>query len=211
MEMNSSLRDQRLGVIMDWLRGRAANIDDVYELFEEARHDPDLRADIEWALRLHQGASDLPLVDPPPLLRQKLRQQFRSWTSAREPSGVSVSEYAAELVFDSRQDRLVAGMRGSDTEDGPVHLVWRTEVADFMVQARRLDDGLIDLDGQVLLACPTSAPVFEVTVHGPGVAFRSVDGDALGRFHTRVTDSVDRLVLTNGELTLSAPINLADG
>ncbi len=210
MEMNPSPRDQRLGVVMDWLHGRATDVEAVYELFEDARHDPDLHADIELALKLHQGASDLPLLDPPPLLRQRLRQQFQRWVDGRTLSEVSVQEFTAELVFDSRQDRLAVGMRGSDTEVGPLHLVWRTEVADFMVQARRLDNGLIDLRGQVFLSSTSSAPVFEVTVYGPGVAFHSIDGDALGRFQARVTDAVDRLVLTNGELALSAPISLAD-
>ncbi len=210
MDLNPLSRHHRLGAVMDWVCGRVGDLEVQREFTEAALHDAELRTDIEWALRLRQSATDLPLLDPPPLLRQRLRQQFRHWASAQDLPEPSVLELSATLVFDSRQDRLAVGMRGTGPHDGTIHLVWRTEIAELVVQARRQDSGLVHLDGQVLLAHSTSAPVFEVSVHGPGIAVRAIDGDVLGRFHTRVPDTVNQLVLTNGELTLYAPLDLAD-
>lgn len=210
MDLNLLSRHHRLATVMDWVGGRVSDLEVERELTEMARRDPAVVADIDWARRLHQSATDLPLLDPPPLLRQRLRQQFRRWASAQGLPEPPLLELSARLVFDSRQDRLAVGMRGTGPDEGPVHLVWRTEIAELVVQARRQDNGLVRLDGQVLLAHAASAPVFEVTVHGPGIAVRAVDGDVLGRFHARVPDAVDRLVLANGEITLSAPLDLAD-
>lgn len=210
MELEPPSRHHRLDTVMDWVFGRVLDPEVERELTETALNDPGLRADIDWVLRLYQSSTDLPLVDPPPLLRQRLRQQFKRWAREQTPFEPSGLELSATLVFDSRRDRLAVGMRGVGPKEGTVHLVWRTEIAEVLVQARRQDCGLVQLDGQVLLGHDTSAPVFEVSVLGPDVAVRVIDGDAFGRFHARVPDTVDQLMLTNGELTLYAPLDLVD-
>lgn len=208
MDLNSRARSDRLATVVDWVRGRLEDPEVERELTGAMPRDPSLRADVEWARRLMRTSSDLPLVHPPDLLRQRLRQQFRRWAASQGLPWPEVLELAATPVFDSRTDRLVVGMRGEGRDDAYVQLVWRTEVAEVIAQAQTQDDGMVRLDGQVLLAHPTASPVFEVVAHGPGVQVTVVDGDTLGRFHAVVPDTVDLLYLSNGEVALRAPITL---
>ena len=207
MDMNGPLHQDRLGIIMDWVAGRA-DPDVEREVIEASRRDSDMVNDVNWATKLHRSATELPLIDPPPLLRQRLRQQFSRWVNAQDLPEPSVLGLSLTLVFDSRRDRLAVGMRGAGSDGGTLHLVWRTEIAELVMQARRQDSGLVQLHGQVLLAHSTSSPVFEATVYGPGTTVRATDGDIQGRFHTLVPDTVERLVVTNGELAMSASIDL---
>lgn len=208
MDLNLLPRPERLGIVVDWVFGRLPDPKLERALTEAAPREPGLRAEIEWARGLRRVARDLPLTEPPALLRQRLRQQFRAWAAGQGLPAPPALELNASLVFDSRRDRLEVGVRG-DHHDGEVtHLVWRTEVAELIIQARTQDSGLVRLDGQVLLAHPTSSPVFEIVAQGPGVTLRAAEGDSLGRFHALVPQTVDRLYVSNGEVTLTAQISL---
>lgn len=206
MDLNPDSRLGRLGIVVDWVFGRLPDPHVGQELTETALRDPGLRAEIEWATRLHLVARSLPLADPPPLLRQRLRQQFLGWSAVQGLPAPTALELDASLVFDSRQDRLAVGVRGDHGVDEPIHLVWRTEVAELVIQARTQDSGMVRLDGQVLLTHPTASPVFELLAQGPDTTVRSTDGDSLGRFHAVVPQAVDRLRVSNGELTVSAQV-----
>lgn len=208
MDLNPSSHRDRLGIAVDWVFGRRPDplLDGVLTAPEPL--EPALPAEIEWARRLHRVATDLPLTQPPALLRQRLRQQFRGWAAGQRLPAAPALELNAWLVFDSRRDRLAVGVRGDQHDRQVTRLVWRTEAAELIVHARAQNDGLVRLDGQVLLAHPTASPVFEVQAHGPEGSVTVADGDDLGRFHAIVPQTVTQLHVSNGEVALSAPLPL---
>ncbi len=206
MDLNPPRRTPHLATIADWIEGRVTETESE-QLAEAMEHDPQLRDEVTWVRAFLRLAKDLPLVDPPALLRQKLDQEFRRWTGALPIA--PVRELFAELVFDSRRDRLQLSSRSGHTADDLVHLVWRTAMAELVVEARTTE-GEVRLDGQVLVQNPTTSPVFEATATGPGFAVCAVDGDGYGRFRIRVPATVRQLVLTNDEFSLVASLDLLD-
>ena len=115
----------------------------------------------------------------------------------------------ATPLFDSRQDLALAGFRGGDEAEKSYHLAFTTDVGDVVIDVRRIADGQVRLDGQVLLGDPTAAPVFAAAATGPGFRVRTVDGDDLGRFTLpEVPAGPCRLELSNGEILLRAELDL---
>ncbi len=206
MDMRALRATARLATIADWLQSR---LDDAESdlVTEAVANSAQLRTEVAWVRRLFKVAEDLPLVDPPALLRQRLREQFRG----RVPTdpGRSVPQLAGELVFDSRRDRLELSVRDAGPDSEVVHLVWRTEVADVLVEARPGTDYVL-LEGQVLLREATASPVFQVTATGPGCSVLDVGGDAFGRFQVRAPATVHTVRLSNDELAIVLPIDHID-
>lgn len=199
-----------LTAVADWVDGR---LDDAAaaRMAERAAADPALRADAEFVRRVKAAGAELPLVEPPALVRQKLRQQFRRWAHQQPDRSHSILELVGALIFDSRRQRLSLATRGraGAKPGGVVHLVWRTELAELVVEARPDDADHVRLDGQVLLEHETVAPVFEAQVTGPGIAVAAVDGDTLGRFQLRAPRRANRLRVSNGEFSIVADLDLS--
>ena len=208
MTLPPSSRD--LTAVADWVEGR---LDDeaAAEMTERVAADPQLRADAEFVRRVVAARADLPLVEPPDLLRQRLRQQFRRWVSEQPSRRTSVLELTATLVHDSRRHRLALSTRrlsGAWSSRDLVHLVWRTGLAELVVDVRPDGDGHVRLDGQVLLEHDSISSVFEAVVTGPGVSVTALDGDTLGRFRVRAPRGATSLRVSNGELAIVAELDL---
>lgn len=197
---------ERMALLLDWVQGRLDE-DESTRLAAQMAADPRLREDVAWVRRLLETADAMPLVEPPPLLRQKLRQQYRRWAEERPVAGAPGLELAAELVFDSRRDRLTRATRGESTEQ-TTHLVWRTSMAELAVDVRATVAGKVRLSGQVLFGHETSAPVFAAVASGPGFSSTSVEGDVHGRFRLEVPRTVSELRVDNGEITIVAALEL---
>lgn len=197
--------------LIDWIEGRldaeaATEVADAV-----AAGDPRTRASVQWLHGFLATARTLPLHQPPPIVRQTLRQYFARWAEARAALDRPPVEYAAGVLFDSRQDLALVGVRAADDADDLVHLAFGTDVADLVVDVRRLGAGSVRIDGQVLLADPGAAPIFEASAHGRDVTLRSVDGDELSRFRLpAVPDHVSELRVSNGEIVLVAVLDLGE-
>lgn len=197
--------------LADWLDGRldpatAARV-------AEAVHagDPRTLGAVAWLRGLRATAAVVPLVEPPPIVRQRLRQHFARWSQGQPLADRPRPVVAARLAFDSRRDLVQAGVRAADTAGDTVHLAFTADSADLVVDLRRLDSGRLRLDGQVLLAEPGQAPVFDVSASGGGFSVRTVEGDALGRFWlSELPVRPFELRCDNGELVLTASIDPAD-
>ena len=202
----SAPRPRDLARVADWVDGRLSEPESA-ELAATIADDRGLQGDLEWLEDLHRTAEMLPQVAGPPLLRQLLRQRFRRW--ARTQAGVPKT--AIELfplpVFDSRRDRVALSVRSAGALGEAVHLAWRTELAELVVDARPMGAGRYRLAGQVLLDHATSSPVFDATAKGAGILVRSVDGDDVGRFHLDVPAGITELIVSNGEITISAGLD----
>jgi hypothetical protein len=194
--------------VIDWVEGRldptaAARVADA------VTQDPRVGEIVAWLRGFHAAAAALPLVDPPPIVGQRLHQYFDRWAQAgEEPRGEPV-EVVVRMLFDSRQDVAPVELSAGDT-DGPddgaeviAHLAFTSEPADVVLDVLRLGPGRVRITGQVL-AVDGVGRAYAVEATGPRMtAVRSVAGDQEGRFRlAELPDRVDRLRLDSGELVL---------
>jgi hypothetical protein len=195
--------------LLDWLEGRLdpAAAEQVAAQVGEA--DERTRSTVDWLRGFLATTRALPLHVPPPIVRQSLDQYFARWSRARAELDRMPHEVHAQLLFDSRQDLATAGVRAGTGDDDAVHLVYTAEEGDLLIDVYRLGAGLVRLDGQVLLAQPQEAPIFEASVAGAGFSVRTRDGDELGRFSLRdVPEGHCQLKATNGLITIVADLDV---
>ncbi len=193
--------------IADWVDGRLSE-QESDQVAAAVAADPELQADLEWMQELVRTGRALPLVAEPPLLRQRLRQLYRRWARDQVAPAPSLFESFIMPIFDSRRDRLAVGVRGPYPDGDTIHLVWRTDLAELIVEARPSGADRFRLTGQVLLGHATSSPIFEAIATGPDCTVRTVDGDHEGRFALDVPSNATRLRVSNGDLTILGSIDL---
>ena len=199
-------------MLLDWLEGWlpsdvAAQVDAYV-----SRAGPRTHATVEWLRGFLVTARSLPLHEPPPIVRQSLIQHFTRWSRARTELDHHPREVRPRLLFDSRQDRVLAGVRAGDDTGDAIHLAYTADEADLLVDIYHTGAGLVRVDGQVLLAQPQGAPVFEASVCGAGLTCRTKDGDELGRFSLRdVPEAHCQLRMSNGLITIVADLDLRPG
>lgn len=212
--MNWLPAHQDLTAVADWVDGRL-DADAAAAMAERVAKDPELRAHADFVRRVVASGASLPLIEPPALVRQKLRQQFRRWVDQQPTRTTSMLELVGTLIFDSRRQRLALATRGRRSSgrspNDVVHLVYRTELAELVLEARAESADTFRLDGQVLLEHESVSPVFEAEVTGPGVTVAAVDGDTLGRFQLRASRQANRLRVSNGEFSILADLDLGGG
>lgn len=194
--------------LADWLEDRLP-AEDARQVSDAVAHgEASLQARAQWLRSFLDCAHALPMHLPPPLVRQRLRQYFTRWSRAREILERPVPRIKVALVFDSRMDRPLVGVRGG-TDDEVVHLAFQGEVADLVLDVHPLAGDAVRIEGQVLPISSEVAPIFEAAATGPGLDVRTVDGDELGRFTlSPVPRSADRLQAGNGDLVLVADLDL---
>lgn len=207
--MSDGFAHPDMGTLLDWLQGHLDADAAARVSSEVASGDPRIRATVQWLRGFLTTAKALPLHDPPPIVAQNLNNFFRRWSEARAVLQREPVERRARLLFDSRKDLAVAGIRAAADSDTAFHLAYTTADADLVLDVYRLGSGRVRLDGQVLLSEPTSAPVFEASAHEGNLAMRTVDGDELGRFRLAdVSDGVRELHVTNGQIVIVAALDL---
>jgi hypothetical protein len=200
------------GTLLDWLEGRldpgAAN-----EVAAHMAHaDERTRRTVDWLRGFLATARQLPLHEPPPIVRQGLNQYFARWSKARAELDRKPREVRVRLLFDSRQDLVPAGVRAVASDDDVFHLAYTAPDGDLLIDVYRGEPGRVWLDGQVLLAQPDDAPVFEASVVGRGFSLRTKDGDELGRFSLHgVPVGRCQLRASNGLITIVADLDLDSG
>jgi hypothetical protein len=198
--------------LLDWLDGRLdpAAAERVAAQVDVA--DERTRRTVAWLRGFLGTARELPLDEPPPIVRQNLKQYFARWSRARAELHQQPREVHVQLLFDSRQDVALAGVRAGTGDDHAVHLVYSADDGDLLLDVYRLEAGSVRIDGQVLLAEPQDAPIFEASVSGPGFTRRTMDGDELGRFTLHdVPGGHGQLTVTNGLITMLADVDLEPG
>ena len=188
--------------VLDWVEGRldpaaAARV------AEAAVDDPRVREIVAWLGSFHRAAAAIPLVDPPPIVGQRLRQYFRRWARAREELAREPVEVVARMLFDSRQDVALVDLRAADTATDVTHLAFTSDPADVVLDVRRLGPGRVRIEGQVLPADGADRAYAVEATGSRMTAVHSVGGDRHGRFQLpELPDRVDRLRLDSGELVL---------
>ncbi len=206
-------RGPSLRQLIDWLDGRLTA--EGAAMVQRQVDDADVRtlALVDWLRGFKSLARASSVHDVPPIVRQSLTRHFESWSNAHATGASAPADSAARLIFDSRWDLAPAGARGGPDDRETWHLAYTTEEADLVLDLRRLRDHRVRIDGQVLLAADVDeGPVFEAAAMAEGVHARTVDGDELGRFSlASVPDRATHLRLTNGNLVITASVDLSEG
>lgn len=205
-----------LRTILDWLEGRMDPNRASQVAGQVARADERTQATVEWLRGFLMTARALPLHEPPPIVRQNLRQHFARWSRAQAELGQKPRVIWARLLFDSRQDLALAGVRAGAGSGEAAHLAYAADEGDLLLDVYQAGAGRVRLDGQVLLAEPrdpqgtADAPVFEASVSGAGFMIRTTDGDELGRFSlTGVPEAACQLRASNGLVAFVADVDLS--
>lgn len=195
--------------LVDWVDGRLPPSRAAAVADQVAAGDEQIQGAVRWLRRFIGTATSVPMHDPPPIVRQRLRQHFADWSAARAALDRPPQVLSAALVFDSRRDIALAGVRAGDAEDETIHLAYSTDAGDLVLDLVPTGAGLRRVDGQVLLPIDARARVFEATVEGPGFVLRTVDGDENGSFAIDgVPESAARLRASNGEIAIVADLEL---
>lgn len=206
--MTGSEPSPDFATVLDWVEGRLDE-EAAARVAEAAVHDPRVREIVAWLRGFHGAAAALPLVDPPPIVGQRLRQYFRRWARAREELAREPVEVVARMLFDSRQDVALVDLRAADADTDIAHLAFTSDPADVVLDVRRLGPGRVRIEGQVLPADGVER-AYAVEATGPRMtAVHSVGGDRQGRFLlAELPDRVDRLRLDSGELVLLVQLDV---
>jgi hypothetical protein len=195
--------------LLDWLDGRLDGEQASQVSAQVAEGDGRTRSSVRWLQGFLATARRFPAPEPPPIIRQHLRQHFLRWSKARAALRAEPHLLDATLLFDSRQDLVLAGVRGGEEAEDTYHLAFTTDVGDLVVDVRRVGKGELRLDGQVLLTDAAAASVFSAQAAGLGYTVRTVDGDELGRFTLpEVPAGRCRLEVSNGEIILRTELDL---
>jgi hypothetical protein len=187
--------------LVDWVEGRLTRRDATEVGAAVDRGGPDVERTVAWIRDFIELGRRHPLPTPPPIVRQRLRQSFGRHNGQLPP----LRRETADLMFDSRDDAVVAGVRGGPSLDDGYRLAFASESVGVLVDVLPASDRTVDLEGQVLTP-DGSAPVWEVTVHHPRGRRTDSGGDRNGSFSIDdVPLDVISLRLSNGEVELDIP------
>lgn len=152
----------------------------------------------DWLEHLVQAAETLPLPEVPPVVSQDLHRIF--------DVVISVESERAVLVRDTRDQRALAGVRGSDTSEG-WSMIYTSPSADVVLDVWPQPDGSLDVGGHVM-AHRSAESAYRATLDGPTPA--RADGDRLGRFRVAPLEPGRyTMVIGNGEMELVLQADLS--
>lgn len=183
--------------IVDWIEGRvtrrAAAAMDARE-----HSDNDTQATIEWIEGFRSFAAENPVPQPPPIVKQRLRQAFQ-----RHHGDEPIPEHQnAHLTFDSRDDIVMAGVRGHAEIDEGYQRTFATESHGVLIDVLPADRNTIRIEGQVL-GVEAEPGVWEVQAVSTTGTVSDIHGDENGCFSlAKAPLSTELLRLTNGQLTI---------
>ncbi len=150
-----------------------------------------------WLLRLADAAEELPLPEVPPVVTQDLKRLF-------DGNALLESQHAT-LIRDSRYQRDLVGVRGTDAAEG-WSMSYTSEMADVVLDLWPQADGTLSLEGQVM-AHGAAESAYRAHVTGPVEA--TAHGDRLGRFRIdSLTPGSYTVVVGNGTIELSLDAEL---
>lgn len=202
--MSGRLHEPSFETLVDWIEGRLDRREAESVSARVAVGDAETKRTIEWIHGFLELSGVNPLPAPPPIVRQRLRQTFERHANAER----EVREFLAQIVFDSRSDAELVGVRGVALTDESFHIAYATEAAHVLIDVLPHDDGTADLAGQVVLS-DLGPPVFEASTTGASPARASIEGDGHGRFRLDgVPIDTTGLRLGNGEVEIELPIDL---
>lgn len=185
--------------LLDWLEGRLTRESSaVMDQDSQIRDDDEIRAAVTWIEGFRKFASDNPVPKPPPVIRQRLRQAFEH----HHGRGLMPVHEVARLTFDSRDDVIMASVRGHVEIGDGYQRTFATESHGVLLDIVTVSDTEARIEGQVL-GVESEPSVWEAQILFPSGSITDSSGDENGSFSIdEVPLSVETLRLTNGHVTI---------
>ncbi len=187
--------------LVDWLDGRLGTGEAEAVASFVAEGDPLTLESVEWILAFVDGASSMPLEQPPPELGGRLRGIFDRLHGAHRDRDWS----DATLLYDARSGGAPSG-EPSRAGRG-VHRAFESELGRFVLDATTTGRGEVDVEGLVLL--PADSWGVDLAFLASGTLRRALHSARDGRFRARgLPVEVDELWLTSGSTRVRAVLDL---
>ena len=154
MPTPNSLSFQRL---LDWIEGRLP-ADESAQIAQQVTHaEPEIRDLVAWLQAFQKLRQAVVLDRPPQEVRESLRRRFQE--HCQEQRGPSLwQRLAGILLFDSRMQPGLAGLRSPTAQVQPRQLIYTSEVADLALHiSQPPQQAGLDLHGQIFLLDETTA------------------------------------------------------
>jgi len=192
--------------LLDWIEGRLTRQASRSMTARVGVAGPTTRRSVQWIEDFMALARTNPLPTPPPAVRQRLRHIFEQ----HHGRGVEPRTVLATLALDSRDDVVLAGVRGGAEVDESYQLAFAVDSTGVLIEVQVEPHGIRHLDGQVLSTEPGPS-VWEATVSQPGGPVVDIGGDEHGSFSVRgVRLDASSLALSNGQVTIMIDRPLGD-
>lgn len=188
------------GQLLDWIEGRLTR-EAAAEMQQQSAADEETRASVAWIEGFRRFGREHPIPPPPPIVKQRLMQSFERHHGRDQPHILQT----AHLTFDSRDDVVMAGVRGFEETDEGYQLTFTTESHGVLIDVFTTGPTTRRIEGQVL-GVEGEDSVWVVTVEHEGRSISDIRGDTNGSFALDdVPAAVDTLQLTNGRTTIEIP------
>jgi hypothetical protein len=186
--------------LLDWLEGRVTR-ESAAAMDQESEFGDDEQATITWIEGFRRFAAENPVPQPPPIVKQRLRQAFQRH-HGNEPIAV---HQTAHPTFDSRDDVVMAGVRGHAEVDEGYQRTFATDSHGVLIDIVPVDGSTVRIEGQVL-GVESEPGVWEVQAVSPIGTLADITGDENGSFSlARAPLATEMVRLTNGQLTIEIP------
>ncbi|MDH4279298.1 MAG: hypothetical protein OEW83_14595 [Acidimicrobiia bacterium] len=188
------------GQLLDWIEGRLTR-EAAARFEQQSTFDEETQASIAWIKGFRRFGRSHPIPAPPPIVKQRLMQAFERHHGRDQP----VVLQTANLMFDSRDDVVMAGVRGFEEIDEGYQLTFTTETHGVLIDVFATGESTRRIEGQVL-GVEGEDSVWVVTVDHAGRSITDIHGDTNGSFSLDdVPTTVDTLQLSNGRTTINVP------
>lgn len=185
------------GQLVDWIEGRLTR-EAAADMERLSNVDDQTRASIAWIEGFRRFGRDHPIPPPPPIVKQRLRQAFERHHGKDQPTVRQI----ARKTFDSRDDVIMAGVRGANEDDESYQLTFTTDSHGVLIDVFTTGESTRRVEGQVL-GIEGEDSVWVVTVEQAGRTSTDINGDANGSFSIgEVPVTVDVMRLDNGRTTI---------
>ena len=105
--------------LLDWLEGRLDADRAERVAAQVADADERTLGTVDWLSGFLNTARELPLTEPPPIVRQNLKQYFARWSRARVALGQEPRCVHVEMLFSDRGRLCVGSRRGGAVPGSP--------------------------------------------------------------------------------------------
>lgn len=187
--------------LIDWVEGR---LDDskAAEVAQIVESRPQAQESVEWIRHFISVGADMPLIPPSSDLSDRLRDEFSRRVTPWNPR----DHRDADLMFDSREHPMAAGMRRIQQTDG-VHLVFATDSTRLELDLSIGADGRIDADGLASWGAAKSDDTLELVLTCNRSVKHIISCEPDGTFHLAdVCAEVDEVWMSHGGETVRAAI-----